>query len=216
MRVVLLGTAASGGFPRWNCGCTPCAAARDGKLPTRTQEAAAVTGNSRDHIPAVAGLRTPAHTGAGCAADMVDRYAPWEWHDSLTAGGFVLSGGLVVTAHPVGASAPAYLPRRAADECWVTAYRVEDLATGGVLVYAPRLAGRDAKLDELLAGADCAVLDGTYVTTADAALSPSTRIRRVHTRLEDASPLFDPASAARGQAVEAGIEVLSDGAEFVL
>ncbi|MGI5441488.1 MBL fold metallo-hydrolase [Streptomyces shenzhenensis] len=48
MRVVLLGTAADGGFPRWNCACPLCAAARDGKLPPRTQECAALTGNGRD------------------------------------------------------------------------------------------------------------------------------------------------------------------------
>ncbi|MBV7697881.1 pyrroloquinoline quinone biosynthesis protein PqqB [Streptomyces sp. TRM70350] len=269
MRVVLLGTVAGGGFPRWNCGCTPCAAARDGTLPSRTQEAAAVTGNSRDwwllnalpdiraqlnatsalwpgpgprptpvrgvlltdaepeHMSGLTELRgapdlkvyaaPPVLTALAPARAMVDRYAPWEWYDSLPAGGFVLSGGLVVTAHPVGAPAPAYLPRRAADECWVTAYRIEDLATGGVLVYAPRLAaGGGAELDELLAGADCAVLDGTYSATADAALAPRSGLRRIHTRLDDADPLLDPASAARAQAAEAGIEVLPDGAEFVL
>ncbi|MGW1005973.1 hypothetical protein [Streptomyces sp. NPDC002520] len=48
MRVVLLGTAAGGGFPQWNCACALCAAARDGRLPSRTQECAAVTGNGRD------------------------------------------------------------------------------------------------------------------------------------------------------------------------
>ncbi len=48
MRVVLLGTAAGGGFPQWNCACALCAEARDGKLPSRTQECVAVTGNARD------------------------------------------------------------------------------------------------------------------------------------------------------------------------
>ncbi len=268
LRVVLLGTAASGGFPRWNCGCTPCAAARDGKLPSRTQEAAAVTGNSRDwwllnaspdiraqltatsalwpgpgprptpvrgvlltdaepepvsgltELRGEPGLKVyaapPVLAALAPARAMIDRYASWEWHDSLTTGGFVLSGGLVVTAHPVGVSAPAYLPRRTADECWVTAYRIEDLATGGVLVYAPRLAGRDAEPAELLAGADCAVLDGTYFATADAALAPRSGLRRIHTRLDETSPLLDPASAARARAAEAGIEVLPDGVEFVL
>lgn len=268
MRVVLLGTAAAGGFPRWNCGCAPCAAARDGKLPSRTQEAAAVTGNSREwwllnaspdiraqltatsalwpgpgprtapvrgvlltdaepehmsgltELRGVPGLKVyaapPVLAALTPARAMVDRYAPWEWCDSLTAGGFVLSGGLVVTAHPVGTSAPSYLPRRAADESWVTAYRIEDLATGGVLVYAPRLAAQGSpELDDLLAGADCAVLDGGRLATAgQAATTPG--LRRVPTRLEDTSPLLDPASAACARAGEAGVAVLADGAEFVL
>ncbi|MFD7434031.1 MBL fold metallo-hydrolase [Streptomyces sp. NPDC059861] len=271
MRVVLLGTAAGGGFPRWNCGCAPCAAARDGKLPSRTQEAAAVTGNSRDwwllnaspdiraqltatsalwpapgprstpvrgvlltdaepeHVSGLTELRggpglkvyaaPPVLAALTPARAMVDRYEPWEWCDSLTDGGFVLSGGLVVTAHPVGTSAPSYLPRRTAHESWVTAYRIEDLATGGVLVYAPRLAAPGAEPDELLAGADCALLDGSGFTTAGKApTAPGTPpgLRRVPTRLDDASPLLDPASAARAQAGEAGVEVLADGAEFVL
>ncbi|MCZ0991005.1 hypothetical protein O1M54_45350 [Streptomyces diastatochromogenes] len=48
VRIVLLGTAAGGGFPQWNCACALCAAARKGTLPSRTQECAAVTGNGRD------------------------------------------------------------------------------------------------------------------------------------------------------------------------
>ncbi|MFJ4468360.1 MBL fold metallo-hydrolase [Streptomyces sp. NPDC089424] len=271
MRVVLLGTAAEGGFPRWNCGCAPCAAARDGKLPSRTQEAAAVTGNNRDwwllnaspdiraqltttsalwpapgpratpvrgvlltdaepeHVGGLTELRggpglkvyaaPPVLTALTPARAMVDRYEPWEWCDSLTAGGFVLSGGLVVTAHPVGASAPSYLPRRTADESWVTAYRIEDLATGGVLVYAPRLSAPGAALKELLAGADCAVLDsGCLLTGGEAGTAPAAPpgLRRVPTRLHDASPLLDPASAACAQEGRTGVEVLADGAEFVL
>ncbi|GGT40233.1 hypothetical protein [Streptomyces chromofuscus] len=118
----------------------------------------------------------------------------------------MVSGGLVVTALPVGASAPAYLRRRltdgATDGCWVTAYRIEDLATGGVLVHAPRLAARGADLDELLAGADCAVLDGggrPPGATVPAATAPAgtSGPRRVPIRLDDMSPLLDPASAAR-------------------
>ncbi|MFC5258306.1 MBL fold metallo-hydrolase [Streptomyces cinereospinus] len=272
MRVVLLGTAAGGGFPRWDCGCAPCAAARDGKLPSRTQEAAAVTGNQRDwwllnaspdiraqltaasalwprpgplptpvrgvlltdaepeHVTGLTELRggpglkvyaaPPVLAALAPARDMVERYAPWEWYDSLPAGGFVLSGGLVVTAHPVGSSAPAYLPRRAADACWVTAYRIEDLATGGVLVYAPRVAARDAELAELVAGADCAVLDGELVAVNSApppaASPPLPGPRRICTRLDHAGDLLDPSSGARAQAAEAGVEILADGAEFVL
>src|SRR3954447_11649227 len=48
VRVVLLGTAAGGGFPQWNCACGLCAAARDGKLSSRTQECVALTGNGRE------------------------------------------------------------------------------------------------------------------------------------------------------------------------
>ncbi len=39
MRVILLGTAAGGGFPQWNCACPLCAAG----LPPRTQDCVAVS-----------------------------------------------------------------------------------------------------------------------------------------------------------------------------
>ena len=48
MRVVVLGTAAGGGFPQWNCACSPCALARKGLLPSRTQDCLAVSGNGAD------------------------------------------------------------------------------------------------------------------------------------------------------------------------
>jgi pyrroloquinoline quinone biosynthesis protein B len=44
MRAVILGSAAGGGFPQWNCACTNCALAwqRDLRAPWRTQSALAV------------------------------------------------------------------------------------------------------------------------------------------------------------------------------
>ncbi|MBB4908966.1 pyrroloquinoline quinone biosynthesis protein PqqB [Actinophytocola algeriensis] len=45
MRVVVLGTAAGGGFPQWNCACRLCAAGRAGSadVPARTQDCLAVS-----------------------------------------------------------------------------------------------------------------------------------------------------------------------------
>ncbi|MFC5218691.1 pyrroloquinoline quinone biosynthesis protein PqqB [Streptomyces coerulescens] len=283
MRVVLLGTAAAGGFPRWNCACVRCDAARDGKLPVRGPECAAVTGNSRDwwllnappdiraqltaasalwpgprHTPvrgvlltdaetdhvaglavlgAAAGLKTyaapPVLAALAPARAGLDRHAPWEWADSLTEGGFVLAGGLVVTAHPVPGKAPAYVPGRPSDRRWVTVYRIEDLATGRVLVYAPRVGAWSSLLDDLVATADCVVLDGTHFAAEEpgaagrhlpvsgpagslAALARHPRARRIYTHLADSNPLLDPASAARAQVSETGAEVLPDGTEFAL
>lgn len=296
MRVVLLGTAAGGGFPQWNCACALCAAARDGKLPSRTQECVAVTGNARDwwllnaspdirtqltatpalwpgpgardtpvrgglltdaepdHVTGLAALRgapglkvyapRPVLAALSPARAVLDRYAPWEWSDSLAEDGFVLAGGLVVTAHPMGTRPPTYLPPRPADDRWVTAYRIEDLATGGALVYAPCVAAWSDTLDELLTTADCAVLDGTFFTadeagTAASAVSGTGRpgmghvpvagprgsltalarhpgVRRIYTHLNNTNPLLDAGSAARAQVNEVGVEVLMDGAEFTV
>ncbi|MFE2420832.1 pyrroloquinoline quinone biosynthesis protein PqqB [Streptomyces hokutonensis] len=283
MRVVLLGTAAGGGFPQWNCACALCAAARDGKLPPRTQDCVAVTGNERDwwllnaspdirtqlaatsalwpgpgprdtpvrgvlltdaephHVAGLtvlrgaAGLKVyaprPVLSALTPARAVLDRYAPWEWADGLAEGGFVLAGGLVVTAHPVGDRPPEYVPPRRPDDRWVVAYRVEDLATGGAFVYAPRIAAWTDDFDDLLESVDCAVLDGTFFDTDEAgaghlpvtgpggsltALASHPGVRRIYTHLDNANPLLDPGSTARAQVSGAGAEVLMDGAEFVV
>ncbi|MGW3204144.1 pyrroloquinoline quinone biosynthesis protein PqqB [Streptomyces sp. NPDC001135] len=296
MRVVLLGTAADGGFPRWNCSCTLCTAARDGRLPSRTRECAAVTGNGRDwwllnaspdlrtqltatpalrpgpgprdtplrgvlltdaeadHVTGLGELRgatglkvyaaPPVHAVLAPARAALDRYARWEWPDSLAEGGFVLAGGLVVTAHPVGARTPAYVPAQTPRPAgpWMTAYRVEDLASGGVLVYAPGAGAWSPALEELCAQADCVLLDGTFfasdetgtavrpgagpatvghlpVTGPDGSLAALARhpgARRIYSRLHHTNPLLDPASPARARVAEEGVEVLPDGSELLL
>lgn len=42
IRIRLLGTAAGGGLPQWNCACANCKAAREGKIPSRTQSGIAI------------------------------------------------------------------------------------------------------------------------------------------------------------------------------
>ncbi|PTW42414.1 pyrroloquinoline quinone biosynthesis protein PqqB [Rhodovulum kholense] len=48
LRARILGAAAGGGLPQWNCGCPNCDAARAGRIPSQTQSSLAVTGNGRD------------------------------------------------------------------------------------------------------------------------------------------------------------------------
>jgi len=43
IRIRLLGTAAGGGLPQWNCACANCDAARRGKIPPRTQSGIAIS-----------------------------------------------------------------------------------------------------------------------------------------------------------------------------
>lgn len=42
MRVRIIGSAAGGGFPQWNCNCPVCAAAREGRATPRTQSSIVV------------------------------------------------------------------------------------------------------------------------------------------------------------------------------
>lgn len=48
LRARILGAAAGGGLPQWNCGCGNCRAARAGEIPSLTQSSLAVTGNGTD------------------------------------------------------------------------------------------------------------------------------------------------------------------------
>jgi pyrroloquinoline quinone biosynthesis protein B len=43
LRILILGSAAGGGLPQWNCGCANCAKARRGEIPPRTQSSIAVS-----------------------------------------------------------------------------------------------------------------------------------------------------------------------------
>ncbi|UWR21885.1 pyrroloquinoline quinone biosynthesis protein PqqB [Sulfitobacter sp. S190] len=47
-RAQVLGAAAGGGLPQWNCGCMNCNLARAGDIPAQTQSSVAFTGNGRD------------------------------------------------------------------------------------------------------------------------------------------------------------------------
>lgn len=45
MQIIILGAAAGGGLPQWNCGCGNCNAAREGRIPSLTQSSIAVSGD---------------------------------------------------------------------------------------------------------------------------------------------------------------------------
>jgi len=48
LRAVVLGAAAGGGLPQWNCGCKNCAAARRGEIPAQSQSSVAVSADGRN------------------------------------------------------------------------------------------------------------------------------------------------------------------------
>lgn len=48
MRVIVLGAAAGGGLPQWNCGCENCRLARAGEIPAASQSSLAVSGDGRE------------------------------------------------------------------------------------------------------------------------------------------------------------------------
>src|SRR5436189_916610 len=48
IRIHILGSAAGGGLPQWNCACANCEAARAGKIAPQTQSSIAISSESED------------------------------------------------------------------------------------------------------------------------------------------------------------------------
>ncbi|XVV04620.1 pyrroloquinoline quinone biosynthesis protein PqqB [Actinosynnema sp. CA-248983] len=287
MKVVLLGTAAGGGVPQWNCACGPCAAVRRGELPPRTQDGLAVSGDGvswwllnaspdlrvqlaatpflhpgpgprdtpvrgvlltdaeLDHtlglltLRGAPGLRVHAPAtvlhALGETRAVLDSYAQWRWRQVEPEQTFVLDGGLEVTAFPVSGKRPRFAAESTVEGHWVVAYRLHDPRTGGIVLYAPCLAGWPLGFDYLVAEADVVLLDGTFYAPSEMGTAtgrtggqsamghlpithtlPELRrhlhVRRVYTHLNNTNPVLDPDSAEHAKIREAGVEVLPDGA----
>ena len=48
LRAIILGAAAGGGLPQWNCGCRNCDDARNGRIPAMTQASVALSADGAD------------------------------------------------------------------------------------------------------------------------------------------------------------------------
>ncbi|SDK97031.1 pyrroloquinoline quinone biosynthesis protein B [Lentzea albidocapillata subsp. violacea] len=162
---------------------------------------------------------------------VIDGYAPVAWRQVDQP--FDL-GGLRVSAIPISGKRPKYARSSTMDGPWVVAYRFEDPVSGGVLVYAPCLASWPAGFDEVVAGADCLLLDGTFYAASEmgsatgsssgqaamghlpiTASLPELRrfpgVRRIYTHLNNTNPVLDPSSPESAKLREAGVEVPLDG-----
>ncbi|HEX4701452.1 MAG TPA: MBL fold metallo-hydrolase, partial [Pseudonocardiaceae bacterium] len=167
--------------------------------------------------------------------DIVGRYHDWTWHAVETTPFDV--GDLRCQAFPLHDKPPRYAERRTGS--WAVAYRIEDPATGGVLVYAPCLGTWPAGFDEFVTGADCVLLDGTFYSADElapttggqhsmghlpiagsdgslAALRRHAGIRWIYTHLNNTNPLLDNTSPLFTDLRAAGADVLADGTEIDL
>ena len=288
MKVRLLGTAAGGGAPQWNCACVQCARIRVAG-GARTQDCVAVSGDGRawyllnaspelraqllaapeltptgaretplrgvlltdaelDHTLGLLCLReasaltvyaTATVLGALDSAfpirSVLGAYTPVAWQELAADRAVELGGGLTATVIAVGAKRPRYVSAAEAGE-WVSALRVQDGRTGGVLVYAPCLARWDPAFDAALDGADLLVLDGTFATADEMAVRTRTTttasqaamghlpiaeslphvanrrgLRVIYTHLNNTNPVLSGDSPLAARLRAAGAEVGADG-----
>ncbi|WP_290049518.1 pyrroloquinoline quinone biosynthesis protein PqqB [Amycolatopsis solani] len=275
MKVILLGTAAGGGCPQWNCACRLCTAG----LPPRTQDCVAISADGagwyllncspdiRAQILGTAALRagpgprdiplrgvllTDAELDHSLGLlmlreagglpvwapdavlraltpfrEIVDGYGGWTWSPPADL------PGLRVRVLPVSDKKPKYVASDRAGP-WVVAYRIEDPATGGVLVYAPCLKSWPAGFDAFVADADLVLLDGTFYAPDEMAgvggpdqlamghLPITASLPRItgrpwaFTHLNNTNPVLDPASTEHAAVLAAGALLPADGTEFSL
>ncbi|MGH8933799.1 MAG: pyrroloquinoline quinone biosynthesis protein PqqB, partial [Egibacteraceae bacterium] len=300
MLIRILGTAAGGGLPQWNCACQLCEAARCGgaEVPPRTQDCLAISGDGQGWYLVNASpdiraqiLATPAlkpgpgpretpirgvlltdaeldHTigllmlreGAALEVfgseavlgalrhdlpvrEILDPYGQWSWAQVTPGETFDLDDvRILVTPFAVGDKRPRYAAGSHSAGQWVLAYRFHDVATGGVLVYAPCVASWPAGFDELIMDAGCRLLDGTFWTGAEmrgaighhapaesmghlpidgpdgslGALLRHPAVLRRYTHLNNTNPVTDAHSPERAALRAQGIDVAGDGTDLEL
>lgn len=279
MRVRVLGSAAGGGFPQWNCRCGTCEAARVGeRARPRTQSSLAIRGaegpwflvnaspdarqqletltpaqvdgvraspiagvlltdSEIDHTAGLLLLReskTPVRVFGEAAVEhalrdtllrMLERFCGVDWHTLEPGRATALEGSsLVVEPFDAGEA---------------TGFVFRD---GGVVTYAPGLAGWDDDMLARFAASDVVLVDGTFWrgdelaqlgisqrTAADMghvplsgpggtlqALAGLERPRKVLVHINNTNPILLEDSPEREQVVRAGVEVAYDGLEVHL
>lgn len=227
MQVRILGSAAGGGLPQWNCRCSNCNDVRAGSpdVQPRTQSSVAVSADGRtwfllnvsadvrQQVQAFSGLWPPENgtrgtTIGGCILTDAEidhasglfqlreggRFGIFstalvhEWLSRYLRVSPVLAGfadrpwtelaldaplelplpdgspsGLTVSVFEAGRHAPRYVPEtESGARGSVAGLQVQDVGSGGKLVYAPGVESLDGPLAEAVRGADALLIDGTF------------------------------------------------------
>lgn len=306
MILKLLGSAAGGGYPQWNCSCPNCRRARSGEPSARARrndsmavspdgsrwvllnaspdvclqseenaclhptpgpslrgspiQAVLLTDAELDHTTGLLQLRQGSSIDVyasppvlGALADdfpvrrIIEPFANFRWHETRLEESFPLFGGqLSVCPFDLGDKPPRYVsanPLREAagqPQPWSVGYRITDVRTGGIAVYAPGIETWSRTLERHLEGADCIFLDGTFwmgdelrelgvseLHASDMGHLPvagsggsaerfalSQARRKVYVHINNSNPMLLEDSPQRRRLTDMGIEVGFDGMEM--
>jgi len=293
----LLGSAAGGGYPQWNCACRLCQRVRSKELNShaRSHTSLAVSATCRHWylLNATPDVHTqiesfpPLHAGPGLretpvrgvlltdaeldhtlgllilregtslevfatatalaalaepfpVRQILHSYAPFRWQEVKPGEAFLLDEDkLRVEAFRLGTKRPRCATTARIGDDWVIGYRFEDLAGGGVAVYAPAIEAWTSELDAQLSGAHCAFIDGTFWTDDEMIRLGASRLkgremghlqisgaggsaerlaaspipRKVYVHINNTNPILDEESAERRMLADIGIEIGWDGME---
>ncbi len=304
MKVMVLGSAAGGGFPQWNCNCNNCCGVRSGSLDAipRTQSSIAVSVDGERWIlfnaspdirsqleanPPLQPKRGRRDTGVhgvvladsqidhttgllflreGCplrvyCTDMVAQdlstgfpifvmLQSWDGgviHTTIPIDGSAFQvidiEEISITAIPLDGKAPPYSPHRHDPHVGDNVgYLIEDTRSQASLFYAPGLGQMSSALLDMMGGADCVMVDGTFwsedemqragVGTKLASdmghlpqsgdegmlhwLSKIPGPRKILIHINNTNPILIENSPERKLVEETGVEVAYDGMAFDL
>ena len=235
LRLAVLGSAAGGGLPQWNCGCANCGRARRGEIPVRTQSslAASADGERWAVVNASPDIRaqlaaTPALHPRGLRGSPVGAVL-------LTNGDIDHVAGLlslrerhaftVFATRAVAASLAADPMLRALDRSLVS---WREVAPDSAFEIAPELTAELVLFDGTLWEDDEMISTGTGTKSGarmghmpisgqggSLAAFAGLGVRgKVYVHVNNTNPVLDPASPARRAVEEAGWIVGEDGMEF--
>ena len=304
MKVMVLGAAAGGGFPQWNCNCHNCCGVRSGSIEAqpRTQSSIAVSADGERWIlfnaspdiraqleanPPLKPKKGRRHTGIhgivladsqidhttgllflreGCpltvyCTDMVAQdlstgfpifvmLQSWDGgvnHIPVPIDGSAFQVSdieeISITAVPLEGKAPPYSPHRHDPHVGDNVgYLIEDTRSQASLLYAPGLGQMSSALLDMMGGADCVMVDGTFwsedemqragVGTKLASemghlpqsgdegmlswLSKIQGPRKILIHINNTNPILIETSPERKLVEEGGVEVAYDGMAFDL
>jgi pyrroloquinoline quinone biosynthesis protein B len=168
LTALVLGLAAGGGFPQWNCRCPTCrlAWAGDARVRPRTQASLAVTAdgenwlliNASPDLPQQVRQSKALHPRNGTRGnDVVTRMAV------VPGAPLMLPGGLQAQLFTVPGKLPLYLEGEHPEIASETAANVgvEIYAGNARMVYIPGAAAVTAAMTKRIKGADVVFFDGT-------------------------------------------------------
>jgi len=304
VKVMVLGSAAGGGFPQWNCNCNNCCGVRSGSLDAipRTQSSIAVSVDGERWIlfnaspdirsqleanPPLQPKRGRRDTGVhgvvladsqidhttgllflreGCplrvyCTDMVAQDLSTgfpifvmlqSWDGGVIQTTVPIDGSafqvigieeISITAIPLDGKAPPYSPHRHDPHVGDNVgYLIEDTRSQASLFYAPGLGQMSSALLDMMGGADCVMVDGTFwsedemqragVGTKLASdmghlpqsgdegmlhwLSKIQGPRKILIHINNTNPILIENSPERTLVEESGVEVAYDGMAFDL
>src|SRR5258708_5367876 len=134
MRVHVLGSAAGGGFPQWNCNCRNCSGLRLGSVRASVLNGAPQQGRW-DKIE-------------------LNKTRPLIGMDGK-------SSGILFEAFAAPGKPPAYLGLHAGPDEATIGLRFIDERSGRSVAYVPGIKQIDSRLEQILRSCDCVLFDGT-------------------------------------------------------